>query len=199
MIDEEILSLISAMENNTRREILRGLILDQSYAFQISRWIGVSQQAINKQLDLLEKANLILSTGMIPSSSGAPRKIYKPTGFSTLIADYSRNFIEIKRYEIPEKEQENATDLTKLPRELLDSLNKAEEELNELMERRTELVQEKDSLLGKLHIYINRISPDEMTRNILLDFCDYLDPKYVSRKYNIPISYVMQVVETYLK
>ena len=199
MIDEEILSLISAMENNTRREILRGLILDQSYAFQISRWIGVSQQAINKQLDLLEKANLILSAGMIPSSSGAPRKIYKPTGFSTLIADYSRNFIEIKRYEIPEKEQENATDLTKHPKELLASLNKNEEELNKLMERRTELVQEKDSLLGKLHYYINRISPDEMTRNILLDFCDYLDPQYVSRKYNIPISYVMQVAETYLK
>ncbi len=199
MIDEEILSLISAMENNTRREILRGLILDQSYAFQISRWIGVSQQAINKQLDLLEKANLILSAGMIPSSSGAPRKIYKPTGFSTLIADYSRNFIEIKRYEIPEKEQENATDLTKHPKELLASLNKTEEELNKLMERRTELVQEKDSLLGKLHYYINRISPDEMTRNILLDFCDYLDPQYVSRKYNIPISYVMQIAETYLK
>ena len=42
----------------------------------------------------------------------------------------------------------------------------------EISERRTELVQEKDSLLGKLHIYINRISPDEMTRNILLDFCN---------------------------
>ncbi len=199
MIDEEILSLISAMENNTRREILRGLILDQSYAFQISRWIGVSQQAINKQLDLLEKANLILSAGMIPSSSGAPRKIYKPTGFSTLVADYSRNFIEIKRYEIPEKEQENTTDLTKHPKELLASLNKTEEELKKLMERRTELVQEKDNLLGKLHYYINRISPDELTRNILLDFCDYLDPQYVSRKYSIPISYVMQVAETYLK
>ena len=199
MIDEAILSLISAMENNTRREILRGLILDQSYAFQISRWIGVSQQAINKQLDLLEKANLILSAGMIPSSSGAPRKIYKPTGFSTLVADYSRNFIEIKRYEIPEKEQENTTDLTKHPKELLASLNKTEEELKKLMERRTELVQEKDNLLGKLHYYINRISPDELTRNILLDFCDYLDPQYVSRKYSIPISYVMQVAETYLK
>ncbi len=199
MIDEEILSLISAMENKTRREILRGLILDQSYAFQISRWIGVSQQAINKQLDLLEKANLILSAGMIPSSSGAPRKIYKPTGFSTLVADYSRNFIEIKRYEIPEKEQENTTDLTKHPKELLASLNKTEEELKKLMERRTELVQEKDNLLGKLHYYINRISPDELTRNILLDFCDYLDPQYVSRKYSIPISYVMQVAETYLK
>lgn len=199
MIDEDILSLISAIENNTRREILRGLILDQSYALQISRWIGVSQQAINKQLDLLEKANLILSAGIIPSSSGAPRKMYKPTGFSTLVADYSRNFIEVKRYGIPEREPEEATGISPAPKELMASLSNIDDELNMLMERRLELVQKKDSLLGKLHYYINRISPDEMTRNILLDYCDYLDPEYISRKYNIPLTYVMQVAETYLK
>jgi predicted transcriptional regulator len=199
MIDEEILSLISAIENNTRREILRGLILDQSYALQISRWIGVSQQAINKQLDLLEKANLILSAGVIPSSSGAPRKIYKPTGFSTLVADYSRNYIEVKRYEIPDREHEEIADTKIPPKELIDKLLKTDEELDNLMEKRLELVQKKDSLLGRLHYYINAISPDEMTRNILIDYCDYLDPKYVSGKYNIPITFVMQVVETYLK
>lgn len=199
MIDEEILSLISAIENNTRREILRGLTLDQSYALQISRWIGVSQQAINKQLDLLEKANLILSAGFMPSSSGAPRKIYKPTGFSTLIADYSRNYIEIKRYEIPEKEQEEEPGQAYTPKELMANLSRTEEELGSLMEKRLELVQKKDSFLGKLHFYINRISPDELTRNILLDYCDYMDPEYVAGKYNIPLTYIMQVVETYLK
>lgn len=199
MIDEDILSLISAIENNTRREILRGLILDQSYALQISRWIGVSQQAINKQLDLLEKANLILSAGIIPSSSGAPRKIYKPTGFSTLVADYSRNFIEVKRYEIPEDRKEPHDPIEMAPKDLMDGLMDAEEQLDSLMERRLELIQKKDELLGELHHYVNTISPDEMTRNILLDYADYMDPEYVARKYNIPLTYVMQVVETYLK
>ena len=199
MIDEEILSLISAIENNTRREILRGLILDQSYALQISRWIGVSQQAINKQLDLLEKANLILSAGMLPSSSGAPRKIYKPTGFSTLIADYSRNFIEIKRYEIPENANAEPKGSPMTAREIMAGLVETEVQMNSLMEKRLELVQKKDSLLGKLHYYVNAISPDEMTRNILLDFADYSDPDYVARKYNIPLAFVLQVVETYLK
>ena len=78
-------------------------------------------------------------------------------------------------------------------------LSMTEEQLNNLMEKRLGLVQEKDKLLGKLHFYINRISPDEMTRNILLDYCDYMDPHYVAGKYNIPLTYVMQVVETYLK
>lgn len=200
MIDEEILALISAIENNTRREILRGLILDQSYALQISRWIGVSQQAINKQLDLLEKANLILSAGVMPSNSGAPRKIYKPTGFSTLVADYSRNFIEIKRFELPDGDEEEREDnFSHTPQELIDELGSTDRKLDRIMEERSVLVGQKDQLLGKLHSYINRIAPDDMTRNILFEFCDSLDPEYVARRFSIPISIVMQVIENYLK
>lgn len=200
MIDEEILALISAIENNTRREILRGLILDQSYALQISRWIGVSQQAINKQLDLLEKANLILSAGVIPSNSGAPRKIYKPTGFSTLVADYSRNFIEIKRFELPDPDEERQDREQGLnARELINELSSTNSMLDRIMEERMGLVHRKDNLLGKLHDYINRISPDEMTRNILFEYCDSLDPEYVARRFSIPINFVMQIVENYLK
>lgn len=200
MIDEEILALISAIENNTRREILRGLILDQSYALQISRWIGVSQQAINKQLDLLEKANLILSAGVMPSNSGAPRKIYKPTGFSTLVADYSRNFIEIKRFDLPDPEEDADLKIkTRNPRELIEKLSSTNEMLDRIMDERIELVQEKDTLLGRLHDYINRIAPDDLTRNILFEYCDSLDAEYVARRYRIPISLVMQVIENYLK
>ena len=199
MIDEEILALISAIENNTRREILRGLILDQSYALQISRWIGVSQQAINKQLEFLEKSNLILAAGIIPSASGAPRKIYKPTGFSTLVADYSTNYIEVKRYEIPEGKETDSEDLPTMPRELISELDSTNHNLSEIMAERAALVRKKDGLLGKLHSYIYSIAPDDLTRNLLFDYCDSLDAEYVSRKYSLPISYVMQVIENYLK
>lgn len=199
MIDEDILALISAIENNTRREILRSLILDQSYALQISRWIGVSQQAINKQLELLEKANLILSAGVMPSTSGAPRKIYKPTGFSTLIADYSRNFIEIKRYEIKESPDTEEVEEHVTPGEILARLRSTNDKLEDVMEVRSKLVWEKDRLLGSLHAYINEIASDDLTRNILLEYSDSMDPEYVAKRYNLPIGYVMQVVENYLK
>lgn len=200
MIDEEILALISAIENNTRREILRGLILDQSYALQISRWIGVSQQAINKQLDLLEKANLILSAGVMPSTSGAPRKIYKPTGFSTLVADYSRNFIEVKRFDLPDPDDSRKDEeLSITPREMIRKLGATNESLDRIMEERIELVEQKDRLLGKLHSYINRIAPDDLTRNILFEYCDSLDPEYVARRFSIPVNLVMQVIENYFR
>lgn len=200
MIDEEILALISAIENNTRREILRGLILDQSYALQISRWIGVSQQAINKQLDLLEKANLILPAGFMPSASGAPRKIYKPTGFSTLVADYSRNYIEVKRFELPGSDQEEKRERLNIsPAELIKKLDSTNKLLDKIMEDRIKLVEKKDHLLGELHEFIYRIAPDDLTRNVLFEYCDSLDPEYVGRKFNIPVSIVMQIVENYLK
>lgn len=199
MIDEEIIALISAIENNTRREILRGLILDQSYALQISRWIGVSQQAINKQLEFLEKANLILAAGMMPSTSGAPRKIYKPTGFSTLVADYSRNYIEVKRFDLPFGERDSTHEEKLPPRQLITNLKNTDQKLDELMEKRISLVEQKDSILGQLHSYINRIAPDELTRNLLFDYCDSLDFEYVAKKYNLPIGYAVQIVESYLK
>ena len=82
-----------ALENNTRREMLKTLANDDSYALELSKLIGVSQQAINKQLDLLEKLGLISSAGMKISTIGPPRKVYKSSGFSTIIIDYSKNFM----------------------------------------------------------------------------------------------------------
>ncbi|MCL5783501.1 MAG: ArsR family transcriptional regulator [Candidatus Thermoplasmatota archaeon] len=199
MIDEDIEAFISAIENHTRREILRSLILDQSYALQISRWIGVSQQAIIKQLDLLEKANLISSVGLFPSTSGASRKIYRPTGFSTLVADYSKNFIEVRRYELPSDSAEKPVDQFLDHRKLTRRLEETNRKLSDIMSARMKLIIEKDTILGELHSYINNISPDDFTKNILYDYSDTMDPQYVSKKYSVPVSFVMQLAENYLK
>ncbi len=200
MIDEDIEAFISAIENATRREILRSLILDQSYAFQISRIIGVSQQAINKQLELLERANLITSAGSIPSSYGAPRKIYRPTGFSTLVADYSRNFISVKRYELNYTEEENGEDLESSNiHDLMNRLLDTEKQIDQIMEQRARLISRKDRIMGRINSYITEIAPDPMSRAVLAEYVDSMNPEYVSRKLNIPVNVVMQIVETYLR
>jgi Predicted transcriptional regulators len=53
-MDEELWSILMALENSTRREMLKTLANYDSYGLELSRMIGVSQQAINKQLDILE-------------------------------------------------------------------------------------------------------------------------------------------------
>ena len=202
MIDDDLEAFISAIENSTRREILRSLIIDQSYALQISRIIGVSQQAINKQLDLLEKANLISSAGYAPSNLGARRKIYRPTGFSTLVADYSRNFITVKRYEIPlepnsMEERENIH--IEKPSELLEKIGDVDRQIDELMRDRNKLIAIKDHLMGQINSYISTMVPDPTSRLVLIYYVDSMDPEYVSRKLNLPLNLVMQIVETYFR
>jgi len=66
--------LLSAIENQTRREILKRLVEGRHYALQLAKDLRVSQQAIVKHLDVLEKSKIIKKAGMEKSEMGAPRK-----------------------------------------------------------------------------------------------------------------------------
>ncbi|MEM3676076.1 MAG: helix-turn-helix domain-containing protein [Thermoplasmataceae archaeon] len=197
MFDQETDSLIEALLNGTRREILRRLLLDQSYAFRISKILGLSQQAINKQLEMLERANLIAMAGFVPSSSGAPRKIYRPTNFSTLVVDYSPNFIDIRRYKIPSdtKVPDFGNDD---PSTLVERLRSVNERIDAIMKERIQLISEKDSIIGSLHRMISEMEADDFTKSVLIEFVDSLDHELVSRKMGLSRDIVQRMVELYL-
>ncbi|MCL5802375.1 MAG: ArsR/SmtB family transcription factor [Thermoplasmataceae archaeon] len=198
MFDDEIEGLFEALENNTRREILRRLILDDTYAFEMSRMIGVSQQAINKQLEMLLKANLISVVGVIPSSSGASRKIYRPTGFSTMIVDYSRNFFEVKRYPI-EIEHDGNVDITSDSNlDLLRNLREINGKIENVMAEREKLVKKKDAVLGKLNQKVVSFSSDPMTRDILLTFLDNLSIQETALKFGLPEEFINEKIMKFL-
>lgn len=198
MFDDEIEGLFEALENNTRREILRRLILDDTYAFEMSRMIGVSQQAINKQLEMLLKANLISVVGVIPSSSGASRKIYRPTGFSTMIVDYSRNFFEVKRYPI-EIEHDGNVDITSDSNlDLLRNLREINGKIENVMAEREKLVKKKDAVLGKLNQKVVSFSSDPMTRDILLTFLDNLSIQETALKFGLPEEFINEKIMKFM-
>lgn len=198
MFDDEIEGLFEALENNTRREILRRLILDDTYAFEMSRMIGVSQQAINKQLEMLLRANLISVVGVIPSSSGASRKIYRPTGFSTMIVDYSRNFFEVKRYPI-EIEHDGNVDITSDSNlDLLRNLREINGKIENVMAEREKLVKKKDAVLGKLNQKVVSFSSDPMTRDILLTFLDNLSIQETALKFGLPEEFINEKIMKFL-
>lgn len=60
MIGDGVDDFIAALENETRRQIIKRLLETESYALEISRIVGVSQQAIMKHFDILERANLVI-------------------------------------------------------------------------------------------------------------------------------------------
>lgn len=195
-MDDDFDLILSIFENSTRREILRRLVLDDSYALEISRQIGLSQQAINKQMEVLERANLIFSVGREQNPQGASRKIYRPTGFSTLIIDYSRNFIETKRYplDIFEKTENYLNDNNE---SLLNSLREINSRIDELMKNRVSLIRQKDSLIYSITRKIGESVRDNISREILLNYLELLDVEDVSKKLSIPVYYVNDVVSKF--
>jgi predicted transcriptional regulator len=196
-VDDDFDLILSIFENSTRREILRRLIIDDSYALEISRQIGLSQQAINKQLEVLERANLIFSVGKEQNPQGASRKIYRPTGFSTLIIDYSRNFIETKRYplDIFDKTDNYLNDNNE---SLLNSLRDINNRIDELMKTRASLIRQKDSLIYSITRKISENVRDNISREILLNFLELLDPDEVSKKLSLPVFFVNDVISKFL-
>ena len=196
MESDDLDDIISALLNSTRREILKMLTVDDSYALEMSRWLGVSQQAINKQLEMLEKAKLIISAGFVPSSEGASRKIYRPSGFSTITIDYSRNFFEVKRMGLDYSEREGET-AEMDNRDLLDELARINRNIDDLMAKRTELLNEKDEILESLHERVSQRATSPIERNILLSYLESMSTGETAVKLGIPVDFVRSVVSKF--
>jgi predicted transcriptional regulator len=71
--------LLSVIENPTRRRILEALVREPHYPLQLSRELGMSQQAIMKHLKLLEDRSLVRSFPEESDQGGPTRKRYVPT------------------------------------------------------------------------------------------------------------------------
>jgi predicted transcriptional regulator len=79
-------TILSVIENPTRRRILTALVREPNYPLQLSRELGVSQQAVMKNLDILERSGLV--EWRKESSDKGPEKIvYRPTSEFTLTID----------------------------------------------------------------------------------------------------------------
>lgn len=191
---DEIDTLLSILENSTRRSILRKLLLEDSYGLELSKTLGVSQQAINKQLEILEKANMILSMGSTPSTFGPPRKIYRPTGFFSVIIDYTPNFIHITKHVSSEEEPEQFSGEISLKK--LEEINT---KMDDLMTQRQTLLDEKNFIIHNLRNKINREVDSRFARQILLEYLESLDAQRVSSDLEIPVNLVEDLVSRYFE
>ena len=70
MMDLDI--LLSMVENPTRRKILESLVKEPHYPLQLSKELGISQQAVMKNLNMLEKNGMVVSY-QVSSSIGPMR------------------------------------------------------------------------------------------------------------------------------
>ena len=163
--------------------------MEDSYGLELSKNLGISQQAINKQLEILEKANLILSMGIVPSSLGAPRKVYKPTGFSTVVIDYTPTFIHISKFSLEESEIKS-----KNFEFSIEKVRELDERMKQLMMERQSLLEERNFIVQNLRREINENVKESFVRQVLLEYLDSMDMEMISRSTGIPVEVVEDIV-----
>jgi ArsR family transcriptional regulator len=170
MLDDEIEALLDAIENSTRREILRELTSYSSYATELSKLVGISQQAINKHLFMLERANLIR---LVEDAEKSRKKIYIPSGSSSLIIDYSRNFFTVTKKDLYEGNNDSANLDPKLS--LVEQLRDIETRIDSITNERMKLLRQKDKIMEKIHSRLNLQPLDPISRKIITEYIECLD------------------------
>ena len=83
---DELDALLTLVENSTRRQILERLVGAPSYPLQLSRELGVSTQAVVKNLALMEQSGIVQRTD-VKSDMGPKRALYAPSTEFTLVVD----------------------------------------------------------------------------------------------------------------
>lgn len=146
-------SILSIVENPTRRRILQALVREPHYPLQLSHELGVSQQAIMKNLALMEREGL-LECYRESSNIGPDRTFYKPTSEFSIVIDMRGNMFEVRMTTPgpalpPSKveEEEKSQDMKKEFDEVRMRIASIDKKLAEFEIQRQQLVRERSQLI----------------------------------------------------
>ncbi len=188
--------ILDAIENRTRREIIKRLILRDQYPLQLAKDLRVSQQAIMKHLEILEKSNIVKLKGMEKSDQGPQRKVYEINQSFLLTISLTPNFFEIRKVDV--KENENKLENEDLDY-LIGKLRETENKIREIEKELVELVELKDSIVSKINETIGKKIKNEMERNVLISYLSSLDIEKVSEETNVPEYLIKTMIDKFFE
>lgn len=140
----DIDELLSIIENPTRRRILEYLTREPSYPLQLSKELGISQQAVMKNLALMEQ-NGFLTSYHQESSMGPTRTVYVPNNQFTMMIDLHDNMFTVRM--IPSEREHDKVDMNGID-EAIERINELDSEISELDEKRAGLLRERNSIMA---------------------------------------------------
>ena len=162
--------LLSMVENPTRRRILEALVREPCYPLQLSKELGVSQQAVMKNLSLMEQNGMVVSHRE-SSNMGPQRTLYVPSKEFTLVIDMHNCMFTTRLIsnDIQETEAAGMEDAD----EAIERIRELDEEIEELDRKRRELLDERNSIVAWFTERIQE-SDDYEQRKALYDRLDKL-------------------------
>jgi len=184
----DIDTLLDLLGNDTRRRILQLLADEPRYFIQLSRDLGVSQQAVLKHLELLEKHGFVSSYEEESAFAAPKRKYFKLDKSCMLAIGITRDAVEFVFRDIPLQDEETPgenRELRSFAREASQiedeedismKLNQSDRLLKSINERLTELTQTeialrrlKQQVTKAAHEAIRESFDQELQRQILYE------------------------------
>jgi predicted transcriptional regulator len=200
-------ALLSVIENPARRKILEALVREPHYPLQLSKELGMSQQAVMKHLKVLEGCRLVKSYQEESDLGGPMRKKYYPALNFTIVVDLGSNLFSaalmthehIARAETAE-EGRGQPELDARVKELREHMAEIDRQLVELRRRREELMEEKERTMDEVGSLMAAL-PDYQLRRIMYEFISRpdLDPEELARELSIRDEVVLRYLKEWLE
>lgn len=182
-------TLLSVIENPTRRRILEALVREPHYSLQLSKELGMSQQAIMKHMKVLEDCQLVRSYPEESDQGGPARKLYVPTTKFTITVDFgpglfstdiirmaldqmSGSLLEMDQ-EFARSEAERSADLGEAGERMIEIrsiVEQVDRELEELQQHRASLIDTKERALEEAGRIVEEQIDDYQARRIIYEF-----------------------------
>ena len=174
MMDLDI--LLSMVENPTRRKILESLVKEPHYPLQLSKELGISQQAVMKNLNMLEKNGMVVSY-QVSSSMGPMRTVYEPNSEFTLVIDMRNGMFSARMIE-PSKEEEEV-DFNDVKMESLkktrQTISEIDTKIEELNRERSKLIREREKVMASAMSNLNGTDCGYTHRNLMYEILNEPD------------------------
>ena len=173
MMDLDI--LLSMVENPTRRKILESLVKEPHYPLQLSKELGISQQAVMKNLNMLEKNGMVVSY-QVSSSMGPMRTVYEPNSEFTLVIDMRNGMFSARMIE-PSKEEEEGFDDVKMEslKKTRQTISEIDEKIEELNKERSKLIREREKVMASAMSNLNGTDCGYAHRNLMYEILNEPD------------------------
>jgi len=175
--------LLSVIENPTRRRILEALVREPHYPLQLSKELGMSQQAIMKHLKVLEDYNLVRSFPEESDQGGPTRKRYVPTTKFTIIVDFGPGLfntafikmaMEVLHFpRLDEEEEVEPSELSEIGDRLMglrETIAGVDIELEDIQTRRARLIEIKERALEEAGHIVEGSIQDYQVRRIVYQY-----------------------------
>jgi predicted transcriptional regulator len=159
----EIDELLSIIENPTRRRILEYLTREPSYPLQLSKELGISQQAVMKNLALMEQTGMLMSYPE-QSNMGPTRTVYVPKQQFTLMVDLHGNMFTARLISSGQVE-ESATEFDETEK-AIGKLKELDSRIEELDKERIGLLKERDSVMNGINQRIRSVEDPEKRKEL---------------------------------